>query len=354
MVSQSNFQRVCRSIDPRKVKSLTLSHKDERFGQIRLFNSLFGVKQFTQLRSLTLIAIKESQLRDILKRVNISSLISLSLDIREPNDRPENMTSILLTSILTRAKLHKLVLNIQPDRIEKIRWPEQYTIEHLGIGMCRNFDRLTTIFCCLPRLRTLAIGSCSLQNLCRTDLIFFPQLTKLLLKNLNTRIDYLEHLLQVMPRLTALKLIGNGNFLNGHQWERFIQTNLPLLNKFEFYFHEDRADPVNPPDIEGIIASFRTAFWLELKKWFVTCEYNIKSPEQIRLYSMPICVSSLNSKSESTNISISNLTTAVYKNVPIMVNIDKIGFNFTKLTSSDIEQQVSMHENTIPSFLRSA
>jgi len=159
LITKSNLRLICHLIDPRKVKSLTLSHSAERYNQIRLFNSLFHVKQFIQVHTLTLIAIKESQLRDILKHVNISSLISLTIDIKESTDQSQSMTALYLRSILIRSKLRKLILNIEPNRIENIDWPNQ--IEYLEIGGCIHFDQINKINR-ITRLRTLIIGSCSI------------------------------------------------------------------------------------------------------------------------------------------------------------------------------------------------
>jgi hypothetical protein len=44
----------------------------------------------------------------------------------------------------------------------------------------------------------------------------------------------------------------------------------------------------------------------------------------------------------------------VNKHLPITVNIDKIRFNFSKLTSNDIEQQVSTNANVDVILVRSA
>jgi predicted NUDIX family phosphoesterase len=52
----------------------------------------------------------------------------------------------------------------------------------------------------------------------------------------------------------------------------------------------------------------------------------------------------LKPKFESTKISISTLITAIDNDASIMVNGDRIAFNFTKLTTNDIEQKVSMNE----------
>jgi len=70
-LSKYHLQLISRLPDLRNIISLTYSGDDERFNQIELFILLFRAKQFTGLQVLTLFAIKENQLKDILKRVNI-------------------------------------------------------------------------------------------------------------------------------------------------------------------------------------------------------------------------------------------------------------------------------------------
>jgi len=149
--SPSYFKRVCYLIDPRQVKSLTLSHQKKYFDQTLLFNSWFGIKKFTQLRSLTLIAIKESRLRDILKHINISSLISFSLGIEEYKEWNDKLTATYLNSVLIRANLQKLVLNIRPDRIGNIKWNYGQTIKYLEIGVSIDFNQISVILHCNPQ-----------------------------------------------------------------------------------------------------------------------------------------------------------------------------------------------------------
>jgi hypothetical protein len=80
--------------------------------------------------------------------------------------------------------------------------------------------------------------------------------------------------------------------LDGKRWEQFIEMNLPQLDKFEFCFGGSNMITGTRADFELIIASFRTPFWTEHKKWFVTYEYTIFG-NMIHLYSIPICKASL-------------------------------------------------------------
>ncbi|CAF3597443.1 unnamed protein product [Adineta steineri] len=265
--SQSDFRLICQLINPQRVKSLTLYQQTTTFDQTIFFDKQFHVKDFNRLRSLTLIAIKESRLRDVLKHINISSLVSFSLEIGEHKKQHDHVTATVLTSILTRANLRKLALNIEQNRIEAIEWPDSCTIEQLKIDKCIDFDCIRGILRHLPRLKTLTIDCHSIETIHPTNLTAYCQkLTSVSLEKLNMNIADLEFLLQSMPSLIDLKLTGNGNYFDGHRWEKFIQKNLLGLKKFQFYFSDYQNGQLNYPDIEQIIRSFQTPFWIELKK----------------------------------------------------------------------------------------
>jgi hypothetical protein len=87
-------------------------------------------------------------------------------------------------------------------------------------------------------------------------------------------INELQALLSLFPFLVYLQLTTqiprSSRFIEGFsQWENFISKKLPLLEEFNFniniyssiYQHEN---------IETILTSFCTPFWLEQKRWFVT------------------------------------------------------------------------------------
>jgi hypothetical protein len=226
--SKADFRLICHLVDPCQVKSLTLSEQDINYEQVLLFNSWFGVKIFTQLRSLTLIAIRESRLRDILKLIDISSLISFSLYIKEYKQYNHDLTATYLNSVFIRSKLQKLVLNIHQDRMGSIDWNYGPEIEHLEIGSCIDFHQISVILRCKLRLKTFITGChSSKENLQYIKFDLHQQLTKLSLTNLNIRFDDFERILVSMPSLTYLKLIGHGHFADGHRWEQIIQKNLP-------------------------------------------------------------------------------------------------------------------------------
>ena len=342
LIPPCNFRLLCRLIDSKNVKSLTFSHEHELFHQPKLFKSLFRATAFIRLRSLTLIAMKESRLRDILRRVNISSLVSFSLHIGKSDGRCKNTTAVYISAMLARSKLRKLVLNTRPDLIRNIDWPEKCTVTSLTIGAWIEFHQFSYILRYLPELRTLVTSSCSMENQFQTEFAPARTVGALSINDLNMTIDKLERILRLTPCLTYLKLIGSGNFLDGHRWEQFIQTNLTLLKEFIFLFKTGQTDEVKHPDIDLIIGAFQTDFWMNLKKWFVTCEYDINRPEEIIVYSIPLCVCPIVSQFEPTKLSISTLCSTTDKDACIVVLRNRIGFDFGKLPPRDIKLEVSI------------
>jgi hypothetical protein len=150
--------------------------------------------------------------------------------------------------------------------------------------------------------------------------------------------------------LTYLKLIGKGNFLDGNRWEQFIQTNLSLLNKFELFVQERRDVTFGRLTIESIISSYRTSFWLEHKKWFVNCEIDKKEPNLIKLFSIPLCISSLIYQPEDDKISLMTFNFTIDNQALLMDNIKTLELNFITLPSYVIEQQVQLSRKRDRSF----
>ncbi len=97
----------------------------------------------------------------------------------------------------------------------------------------------------------------------------------------------LESFLSLTPSLVYLKLTGGlhmidgQHILDGKRWEQFIGINLPQLDKFEFLFKECYGIQKTSAELDLFIGLFQTPFWIEHKKWFVTCI------TIIHLYSIP-------------------------------------------------------------------
>jgi len=337
--TKRNFHLFCRLIKPENVISLTLSDNEHIPNQIYLFISLISLRQFTRLHSINFLGIDEYQLNIILKRIHLNSLISFSLNIQKYDDRRKKTTLHFLSSIMTKSNLRKIELNIKYDRISNIVWPLNCNIRYLIINEDIYLDDLCRILSNSSQLHTLILK----ENIINDKIVTssFPQLTSLTIERLDITIDKLESLLLLTPSLIYLKLIGEGNLCDGKRWEEFIQINLSHLDKFEFFINISRSINRTREDLELIIESFRTPFWIEYKQWFVICEFHKRS-YKVQLYSIPICKSIYQYELNTENIFVSNSTISLYNNPSITNHINEINLSLKLSTNHLIKQEVCL------------
>jgi hypothetical protein len=170
--------------------------------------------------------------------------------------------------------------------------------------------------------------------------ICFRQLTSMIIENFDGTIEKLESLLLVTPSLVYLKLIGGENMLDGKRWEQFIEINLPQLDKFEFFFKEWNTIKQTSADLELIIASFRTPFWIEHKKWFVIGKFDMTYSSTIYLYSIPLCTSCLRYQTRYKKDFLSICTMATEDDSITMNNIKSLNLNWDKALADQIQEKV--------------
>ncbi|CAF3369061.1 unnamed protein product [Rotaria sp. Silwood2] len=194
-ISKSNFDHICRFIQPENVISLTLSDEHITPGQIQLFFSLLRIEHFTRLCSLTLIDIKENDLKQILQHVTTCKLISLSIKQKDTYNRSK-ITNRLLSTILEQPSLQKLTMNVIEDNTGKLYWLRQCTIKHLTLFDCYS-NHFSSIFHCFSCLRTLFINNCYLIDyegpiIKISNLIQMQQLMSLTMENSSFDMDKTE------------------------------------------------------------------------------------------------------------------------------------------------------------------
>ena len=164
------------------------------------------------------------------------------------------------------------------------------------------------------------------------------------------KMNTVELLLSLVPALTHLRLIGDcpdlsNSIFDGSQWEAFIQTKLHLLNKFEFSFtcwKDYGAGKTTYNNMESMIASFQTSFWLETKRWFVTiaCS-NHEYIQEINVHSIPFCEDDFHYPETWNNISCS-VSTTIDNDVEIMENVRHLYLNLDQFMTDVIEERVSI------------
>ncbi len=346
-ISKIDFHRICHILPAENIISITLSDNDMTPGQICLFMSLFNMAQFVHLRSLTLIQIEKSELNLLMEQVNINSLIALSINIRKNNSKSKDASMIRLLSSIARANLRKLDLSMWDHEINNMIWPRQCTIQYLTIGHYVTFKQVCKILCQLSHLRILVLRNCIMNDTDETmmtlsDVERNSQLTSLTFKDSRLQMNQLELLLSLTPSLVHLQLTGSVSssdvILDGSRWENFIQTKLPSLEKFEFFFRAKADMNLNSTAIESWIVPFRTIFWLKRKSWFITCNY-ISKTATLRLYSVPVCDPYITYESDFHKTVYTTCPT-IDNNTSIMNNVREVHLDLTLIMATVTAQKV--------------
>ena len=293
--SSTNYSEVIfRRIELEKIVSLTISSDHMRSDGLSSFATIFDIGQFTRLRSLTLDLFDSTRLDDFLRRVPSDSLAALSI-----RGMRQEALAILPRIATNWHHLRKLILNDTAFTDHNFTWPLNWKLEQLTIGTC-VLSQYITILEQLPCLRILVMKDCNIDDDHRVRVTsihrqgHISSLKSLSITDYSTRLEKLELLLSQTPNLTHLKLVCNGQRFDSAEdlslLERAIKNTLPLLRKFQFNvsylrFFNWRGDFIG--SLKSLIVPFRTPFWLEEKKWYVTVDYLIHVGI-IRIYTTPV------------------------------------------------------------------
>lgn len=339
-ISKANFRLICRIVSCQNVVSVAIT-EERTPGQVDLFLSLVQIRQLARLRSLVLIDIDESHVNFILKHVSVNRLQSLTIGIQKYDRRRQMTTGKLLSSVIARSELWKLNLTIDGCRLSTIQWPSDCTIRCLTIHGNMTFDNLCTIFHCSPYLHTLVLRNV-LPTISRNDVVppsaetSLKQLTSLTLAEMRITIDQLEALLSCTPALVHLKMIIQINQLDGKRWENFVQNNLPMLEKFEFFFYENKTVGSILTDVKSIITSFQSPFWVEHKHWCVSCDY-VTDDSTMNVYTTPVCRSAVKYAPSAKRVSHSD---TMDNDSSMNDNVDRVAISMTSALADDIKEKV--------------
>lgn len=90
-------------------------------------------------------------------------------------------------------------------------------------------------------------------------------------------LDEIRSQLSHLSQLNSLSLYANltyGTIPNGSLWENLIVAHLPLLTTFQFCF-PFKSYRTTLADLDEIIDSYSTPFYLIEKRWFIRCDRNV-------------------------------------------------------------------------------
>lgn len=304
-ISKQDFDFLCQQQNLRsvfnRIISLRLAVCDETPGLCGLFLSRgFNINQFTHLKSLTLNEIFSKELINSvhecrhLTHLNISNC-SISFD--------HQTTSSWINRIWSLPKLTSCHIKncYQTDAYFDEDTPISSTIEQLSLCSAMYPVRITDLlylFTYTPCLRILSMNTELLDENQHFPTVQTSITTlKLVFQG---RFHTLLTLLRSTPRLRRLSIQLNNEFFNGHQWQQLIMNNLAQLQTLQFkMFVLSSSMRSIDEQVRANLDTFRTQFWLVEHRWYVACDYTVRSKADYDhqcFYTLPYAFNSFNDR----------------------------------------------------------
>ncbi|CAF1091836.1 unnamed protein product [Adineta ricciae] len=288
--SAVQFEYISQLFHPECITGLVFSaENNQHSNRAKSFFANFAIYQFARLRSIELLDISIDDLNEFLQCASVLPVTSLSIHLANPYfHRPLP----LLTSLINQGNLRKLQIINMYYVLQPLLWSTHCKLTHLTILRC-TFEELFIILGRCPFLRTFVLQDCTMYNGDVPNFPSYPQLTSLHITDAYLSWKSLRHLLSSTPSLVDFKVISCVRYFDAESesfsWEELIQTRLPSLTHFHFFFRFGFRTLSNSyTNLHSIIKQFRSPFWLEEKQWFVTCDFVLNSlSSEIILYTIP-------------------------------------------------------------------
>ena len=113
---------------------------------------------------------------------------------------------------------------------------------------------------------------------------------------------------------------------DGSSWETLFQKKVPYLTKLEFSYRVIVTKENFIDDLQSIIASYQTSYWLEEKHWYTNCEY-MKDRSTLKLYSIPFCETKFILDSHSEKMTYSSFLNIQFNTKSLMDNVTYLHIN---------------------------
>lgn len=142
---------------------------------------------------------------------------------------------------------------------------------------------LPVLFRHTPNLKELHLGKLEQYDELPNEMIC--PLVKSLTVYIQSSIELMIDLFKKFPNLTSLILSTAQLQIDGRQLEQILQTCFTNLRHFRC---EISFDFSSSNDIQQIVDSFRSPYWIEQHQWFVRCDWNPNGREQVAiLHTLP-------------------------------------------------------------------
>ncbi|CAF3675001.1 unnamed protein product [Adineta steineri] len=291
-----------------RITSLCLSDDDDTPGKIDLFFSYgFLIRQFINLQSLFLCNIRSEQMMDkiMLDLPYLSNLTYLTFEeCYFPGQNNQDKAISYVNSIWNIPKLVSCTFKVQYKYQKSHHFVNKYrrdnslyilptvtssTLKCLSfIGLEQCDIMMDQLFIHTPSLRRLLINKC--VSITRNPSTMILSMTTLILIfSQQQQSRFFTGLLQNMPNLLHLKVKADQMYglLIAQQWEQIIHDYIPKLKRLQFKIGFNLHDWQSQKEqVNGILAGYRSPFWLVERHWFVQCDWN-SDRENACLYTLP-------------------------------------------------------------------
>ncbi|CAF1089032.1 unnamed protein product [Adineta steineri] len=296
-ISKYYFDLICQKYIPsitNRINSLQLSDDDDTPQQIDLFFSYgLSFRHFSHLKSLSIyrfcsLHLLERLMNEILYLHHLTYLKIIRYIIKYTE-----IYDIGIISLIERlSKLTYCYFDITHDN-------DGFYQTSSIISTSLNSLSLPYLECNLNQLISLIKNTFNLYSLQIriNDFVIkspIPLIKFLSIKKLNINflgsLNIMKNLLRTMPNLEELKIELQSNYINGYEWESIIENNLLYLIKLQFKMSVSISNQNNKEEeIDEILNSFRSEFWIIKHQWFVQCNWNpIKSSSStVHVYTLP-------------------------------------------------------------------
>ncbi|CAF3894523.1 unnamed protein product [Rotaria sordida] len=289
-VSKQDFDNICQKNLPlitNQIISIHLSNDDDTPEQPNLFFSFgFHFQQFTKLQSLSLYYIRST---DLINNIihDCPHLIYLKISKCNFDDHMEK-AQICVNNIWNLIKLKYCYLDIPFCNNFHIPLSTIISLSLENLSIANDLFNINDLICLFQHTPNLQNLNLRIEDTSYNEQFPFiiPLLSKLKI-SFKGSLDTLKNLLQNMPTLSELIIETDGIYIDGYQWEQIIINYLYKLNVFRLlmFYKIDVEKNIND-EIDQLLESFQTKFWLHDHQWFVRCDSNTEYGF-IYLYTLP-------------------------------------------------------------------
>ncbi|CAF0865006.1 unnamed protein product [Adineta steineri] len=293
-INSTKFKCIIRQHQPERWRYLRLSNETETPGQIIYFFRQSPFKTcLSQLKNLSLTNMKPIDAQELIPQLKtFTYLVSLTIG----NICGKTISSLELPSlkylVLTSCKITKWMKNF--NQLEKL----EHTIEYDCI---HDHNLIWPI-----SLKQLKVSYTQQGD---GEIVYAS----------------LCHLSQ----LESLSLYDNTCSSlppDGQKWEKLITSSLTCLNEFQFCFKFWK-DSSFIGDMNRIVSTFSTPFYLKEKQWFIQCDSHHQQFSVALLYSLPFAFERFEIVTHSFDQSISTVNDDYKKNMNLYTNVNTLIVN---------------------------